>query len=89
MTRIVRDTPWLLRALRAVRELALPDWCIGAGALRNAVWDSLHGHTQPSELRDIDVAYFDPLDVLRDRRHIAEKRYSDRWPLVRVIPEWS
>ena len=57
---IVRSSPWLMRALRAARDLGLPQWCIGAGALRNRVWDHLHGHTEPSRLADVDLVYFDP-----------------------------
>ena len=33
----------LLEPLRAVAALELPDAWIGAGFLRNAVWDALHG----------------------------------------------
>ena len=50
-------------ALRAVASLRLPAWCIGAGAVRNLVWDHLHGHAQPSSLPDVDVAYFDEDDL--------------------------
>ncbi|WP_233234611.1 nucleotidyltransferase family protein [Bordetella sp. LUAb4] len=46
-------------ALRAVRSLELASWCIGAGAIRSLVWDSLHGFFEPSPVADIDVAYFD------------------------------
>ncbi|MEJ6003188.1 nucleotidyltransferase family protein [Paucibacter soli] len=56
---LVRDSAWMMDALRAVRSLDLPNWCIGAGALRNLVWDALHGKSMPSALADIDVAYFD------------------------------
>ena len=48
-----------MAALETVRELRLASWCIGAGAVRNLVWDSLHGLTTPSALADVDVAYFD------------------------------
>lgn len=60
LARIVRGSPWLKPALVAVRELGLASWCIGAGAIRNLVWDHLHGFDTPSALADIDVAYFDP-----------------------------
>lgn len=56
---IARQTTWFVDALLAVRALNLPCWCIGAGAIRNLVWDHLHGFTSPSALSDIDVAYFD------------------------------
>jgi len=52
-----------MRALRAVASLKLQAWCIGAGAVRNLVWDHLHGHVEPSSLPDVDVAYFDESDL--------------------------
>ena len=55
---IIYNSPWFMRALHAVNELALESWCIGAGAVRNLVWDSLHGSPKPSALSDVDVAYF-------------------------------
>lgn len=71
--RIVRETPWLFRALRTVRELDPPSCCIGGGALRNAVWDALHGYNEPSFLADVDVAYFDPSDVSAERDRKLEE----------------
>jgi hypothetical protein len=56
----VRECDWLMRALIAARDLELDSWCIGAGAIRNCVWDRLHAHAQPSLLADVDVAYFAP-----------------------------
>ena len=63
-------------ALRAARSLGLASWCIGAGALRNLVWDHLHGHAVPSALADIDLAYFDAdhLGAERDRELQAQLR---------------
>ncbi len=59
LRRIAQATPWFMAALRAARELALPDWAVGAGAVRNLVWDHLHRHPVPSALADVDLAYFD------------------------------
>ncbi|WP_244886572.1 nucleotidyltransferase family protein [Chromobacterium amazonense] len=64
---IVRQTPWLMHALRIARSLGLASWCIGAGALRNAVWDHLHGYPAPSRLADIDLAYFDPENLTQQQ----------------------
>jgi hypothetical protein len=64
---IVRQTPWLLRALAAVRTLNLPEGVIGAGAVRTAVWNHLHGYAETPKLRDVDVAYFDPRDLSQAR----------------------
>ena len=55
---LVRSSSQLMSALRAVRTLGLNSWCIGAGAVRNLVWDALHG-LGPSVPTDIDVVYFD------------------------------
>ncbi len=60
LANIVRASPWFMAALRAARSLQLTSWCIGAGAVRNLVWDHLHGYREPSALADIDVAFFDP-----------------------------
>ena len=60
LARIVAASPSFMAQLRAVRSLQLAAWCIGAGALRNLVWDHLHGHAEASACRDVDVAYFEP-----------------------------
>lgn len=78
LIRIVRGTEWLMRALRVARELDLPDWCIGAGALRNAVWDAVHGYEVASPPRDVDLAYFDPDHLEAERDHALEARLRAR-----------
>jgi uncharacterized protein len=60
---IVRETPWLMEALRAARDVDPPDWLVCAGALRNAVWDRLHGFATPTPLADVDVGFFDRDDL--------------------------
>ncbi|WP_307654358.1 nucleotidyltransferase family protein [Variovorax paradoxus] len=50
----------LMAALRVVRSLGLRSWCIGAGAIRSLVWDTLHEFDQRSTVEeDMDVVYFD------------------------------
>jgi hypothetical protein len=63
LVKIASESPWFMDALVAVRQLELAEWCIGAGAIRNLVWDSLHGKSSPSQLSDVDVAYFDISDT--------------------------
>ena len=48
-----------MRALRAVQSLNLPDCWIGAGFVRDAVWDRLHGYAVCPPKGDIDVVWFD------------------------------
>ncbi len=71
--------------LRAVARLGLPDCWIGAGFVRNLVWDRLHGFAEPTPLNDIDVLYFDP----RDRSRATERALEAR--LHRAMPgePWS
>ena len=77
---IARATPWFMDALVAVRGLGLDSWCIGAGAVRNLVWDALHGYETPSALSDIDVAYFDASDYGAARDGALQEQ------LVRLLP---
>ena len=64
---LARRSPWFAPALRAVRDQGLASWCIGAGAVRNLVWDALHRYSTPTPLADVDVAYFDATDLTPER----------------------
>jgi uncharacterized protein len=55
---IVRSVPWLMACLREARQLDLTDWFIAAGAIRNAVWDHLHGRDCSARPADIDLVHF-------------------------------
>ncbi|WP_324847121.1 nucleotidyltransferase family protein [Janthinobacterium sp. BJB426] len=79
---IARATPWCMQALQAVAQLRLPHCCIGAGAVRNLVWDALHGYAQPSALSDVDVAYFDAHDVQPRREVELRQRLETALPGV-------
>jgi hypothetical protein len=72
LEQIIRSTGWLMRALEAARSVDPPDWMIGAGAVRTAVWDRLHGHENPTSVDDIDVAFFDPGDLSEERDRQVE-----------------
>lgn len=48
-----------MAALRLVRELDLPHGAIAGDFVRCAVFDRLHGHPEPTQLRSIDVVYLD------------------------------
>jgi hypothetical protein len=77
---IVRSTSWLMRALEAARDVDPPDWLIGAGAVRAAVWDRLHGYDAPTPIADIDLAFFDPTDLSEEREHQVEGCLRDALP---------
>lgn len=48
------------QALGVVEALELPQGCIGAGFVRNLVWDHLHGAASDCRRDDIDVLFHDP-----------------------------
>ena len=73
---IVAATPWLMRALRAVYSVGPAGACIGAGAVRNTVWDSLHGYTESASSGDVDVVYFERGDTSPQADAAHERRLA-------------
>ncbi|MEU8664283.1 nucleotidyltransferase family protein [Actinoplanes philippinensis] len=59
VVQVIESDPAAMRVLRAATELDLPDWWIGAGFVRNRVWDAITGRP-PAPERDVDLAYFHP-----------------------------
>lgn len=59
LQRLLLDDPIRMKALYAVRALNLSDGWIGAGFVRDAVWDRLHGYGQRPVAGDVDVVWFD------------------------------
>jgi len=59
--------------LEKVRALNLPDCWIGAGFIRNAVWDHLHDRAASPPTGDVDVIWYDPerIDPAFDRQYEA------------------
>ena len=57
---LLKADPLRWRLLGLVRDLRLPDAWIGAGFIRNAVWDHLHGRAGSELLSDVDVIWYDP-----------------------------
>ena len=80
---IIAQDPVGMKQLRAVRMLALPDWCIAAGFVRNRVWDHLHGIAPPRPPADIDVLYYDATDLSKEREALYEKRLDACCPACR------
>ena len=76
---LIKSDPWMMRVLVAAESLGLPDWLVGAGFVRNKVWDHLHGYAQNTPPSDIDLVYFDT-DSLFDEKELESK-------LGRLMPE--
>jgi len=82
---IINNEKWLMEALRCVRSLNLPDWYIAGGAIRNTVWNVLHGYDGSSNIKDIDIAYFDVLDTSSKREIESENELKKLNPSQQVI----
>lgn len=79
---LIRSSPWMVRVLEAVRDEAIPDAWTGAGVLRDLVWGERYGTGfVVDRLRDVDVAFFDSLDLSRAN----DDRVTDR--LRRRLPD--
>jgi uncharacterized protein len=57
--RFVAGQPSMMKILRLAETLNLPDCWIGAGFVRNVVWDALHDRPWSPSYSDVDVVYFD------------------------------
>jgi len=70
---LIAKDEWMMGVLREARSLGLPDWMIGAGFVRNKVWDYLHGYQNVEvPTADIDLIYFDAGEISEDK----EKQYD-------------
>lgn len=81
---LLRADPLRMACLRTAQELALPDWALGAGFVRNLIWDHLHHKAEPTPLNDIDLIYLDAGDPqgLAEQGHqdwLAERLPGQRW----------
>ena len=62
-----------MTALSVVARSGLPHAWIGAGVIRDVVWGQLCGQFCADDVKDIDVAFFDPADLGRDRDATAQE----------------
>lgn len=67
-------------ALECVAKLNLPQCYIAAGFVRNLVWDYLHELSQPTELNDVDVVYFDKNEASSDQFMHYQQRLKAQIP---------
>lgn len=78
---ILSEHPWFMAAIDAASDLGLSQWCIGAGVIRNIVFDYLDGGST-TPIRDVDVAYFDISDLSEHKDREYEGILKVRMPNV-------
>jgi hypothetical protein len=78
----ILDDPFRRSVVQAARSAGLPDGAIGAGFVRQSIWDCLHGFSPTSRFADIDVLYFDPSDLTPESELRIEQELGRRMPGV-------
>ena len=94
LTAVLENSPFHMAALRAIREINLPDCWVGAGFVRNYIWDHLHGKPDITPLNDIDVIYFDPGDISKEIEkkhdaHLAQLMPNQPWSVKNQSRMWQ
>lgn len=81
---LVESDEWMMRVLRAAEKLDLPDWWIGAGFLRNKVWNAIEDDNSHSS-SDVDLVYFNSKDIKPDTDWSYDEKMNQDYP----IAEWE
>ncbi|KKC41083.1 hypothetical protein WH87_02825 [Devosia epidermidihirudinis] len=76
---IIRDQAVLMVVLVGLRDLALPDHLLVAGAIYNQVWNALTDRPTLTGVNDIDVFYFDDADIGWDAEDRVIKTCEQRF----------
>jgi hypothetical protein len=83
LTSIIQGSGWFMSLLGHAVAVGAPDWWIGAGVIRDLVWDQRFGSGfDPANVRDVDVAFFDPDDLSRARDHDIQAAFEAQDPTV-------
>ncbi|WP_145203571.1 nucleotidyltransferase family protein [Sphingobium sp. B2] len=82
---IILQEPLRRHALELVASLALPDCWIGAGFVRDTIWDHLHGRSVAMPTGDVDIVWFDRAHNNSAHDRAIEKVLQARTPTI----EWS
>lgn len=77
---LVHSSLTLMRVLRAARAVDAPDWLIGAGVIRDLVWDRLHGFEGRRREKDIDLSFFDPSSLGDEGERDVQRELTARAP---------
>jgi len=83
---LIQSDKWMMDVLREAERLNLPEWMIGAGFLRNKVWDHLHGIKRNiADTNDIDLVYLDAEKISEESDYALSEKMSGalglRWEI--------
>ncbi|ANM04958.1 hypothetical protein AMC78_CH02880 [Rhizobium phaseoli] len=63
LTSLILQVPELVKVLRHLEAMRLPDYLVGGGAIYQTVWNALTGRPRWYGVKDIDIIYFDDTDL--------------------------
>jgi hypothetical protein len=82
---MVKASPDLMAMLNAAHQLHLGSWAIAAGAIRNLVWDELHGFAVRTPLQDIDLVFYDQRLNREEESvliHVTQQKLQQDYPVA-------
>jgi hypothetical protein len=82
---IIKEQPLHIEILKTVRDLKLNDCWIGAGFIRNTVWNILHGIKNTEIDYDIDVVFYYPENSDKNFEKELENKLISKIPYL----NWS
>lgn len=84
ISKLIEQDEWMMSVLRAAEKLQLPDWWIGAGFLRNKIWDYIE-YKDSKPTRDVDLVYFN----LEDVKPETDWAYDEKMKSEHPNAEWE
>lgn len=83
---VLLDVPAFSEVLDTVRQLDVPEWVVGGGVIRDVVWNALTRRSSRAASaipwRDVDVAFYDPVNIAREFEADIESKLSSALPNV-------
>ena len=81
INQIIEKDDWMMEVLRAAERLDLKDWWIGAGFLRNKVWNYMEGNNS-EKTRDVDLVYFNDQDTSQEADWAFDETLNRQYPFA-------
>ncbi|MES0880479.1 nucleotidyltransferase family protein [Roseibium sp. SCP14] len=77
---ILLSVPHIVKMLKAVRDLQLPDAWLVSGGIYQTVWNVLTGRPHFHGIKDFDIIYFDGSDMSYEAEDTVIKRVNSTLP---------
>ena len=79
LVRFIAEEPVLMDVLRGLRDLAIPEGMLVAGAIYNLAWNRLTGRPPLQGINDLDVFYYDASDLSYGAEDAVISRLAERF----------